>query len=72
MQLAEERDTEWLGTFLFEEKHKLMDKWLHYFEAYERFFSKYKEKDVTILEIGVFKGGSFRCGNITLRGKIIK
>ena len=29
-----------LEHFFFEEKHKLLDKWLHYFEAYERFFSK--------------------------------
>ncbi len=49
-----------LETFFFEKKHKLIDKWLHYFEAYERFFSKYRERDVSILEIGVFKGGSLQ------------
>lgn len=37
-----------------------MTKWLHYFEAYDRFFSRYRGKDVTILEIGVFKGGSLQ------------
>lgn len=58
-----------LEHFFFEEKHKLMDKWLHYFEAYERFFSKYKGKDVTILEIGVFKGGSLQMWKHYFQGK---
>lgn len=58
-----------LEHFFFEEKHRLLDKWLHYFEAYERFFSKYKEKDVTILEIGVFKGGSLQMWKHYFKGK---
>ncbi len=49
-----------LEYFFFHENHNLLDKWLHYFEAYERFFSKYKGKDVVILEIGVYKGGSLQ------------
>jgi len=46
--------------FFFEKKHRVITKWLHYFDAYDRFFSKYRDKDVTILEIGVFKGGSLQ------------
>lgn len=49
-----------LEAFFFTEKHNTITKWLHYFEAYNRFFSKYRNKDVTILEIGVFKGGSLQ------------
>lgn len=49
-----------LEHFFFEGEHKILDKWFHYFEAYDRFFSKYRGKDVTILEIGVFKGGSLQ------------
>jgi hypothetical protein len=49
-----------LEAFFFEGKHRLIDKWLHYFEAYDRFFSKYKRRNVSILEIGVFKGGSLQ------------
>lgn len=49
-----------LERFYFREKHKLVYKWMHYFEAYDRFFSKFRGKDMTILEIGVFKGGSLQ------------
>lgn len=49
-----------LERFFFKSEHKGINKWLHYFEAYDRFFSKYRGRDVTILEIGVFKGGSLQ------------
>ncbi|GFI44964.1 8-demethyl-8-alpha-L-rhamnosyl tetracenomycin-C 2'-O-methyltransferase [Lachnospiraceae bacterium] len=41
-------------------KHNRSFKWLHYFEVYNRHFGKYIGKDVTILEIGVNKGGSLQ------------
>ncbi|MCI8550030.1 MAG: hypothetical protein HFI68_05460 [Lachnospiraceae bacterium] len=49
-----------LEQFYFKESHRCVNKWMHYFEAYDRFFSKYRGKDVTILEIGVFRGGSLQ------------
>lgn len=49
-----------LERFYFGERHKLVNKWMHYFEAYDRFFSKFRGKDITILEIGVFRGGSLQ------------
>ena len=33
-------------------------KWLHYFEIYDRHLAKFVGKDVHIVEIGVFSGGS--------------
>ncbi len=33
-------------------------KWRHYFEIYERYFSKFRGAECTYLEIGVAKGGS--------------
>jgi len=39
---------------------RLISKWLHYFEVYDRHFSKYRGKEVTILEIGVSHGGSLQ------------
>jgi hypothetical protein len=39
---------------------RLIDKWNHYFPVYERYFSKYRGKEVTILEIGVYHGGSMQ------------
>ncbi|HZE83925.1 MAG TPA: class I SAM-dependent methyltransferase [Puia sp.] len=35
-------------------------KWHHYFEVYDRHFSKYRNKDINILEIGVMHGGSLQ------------
>lgn len=37
---------------------RLMNKWKHYFEIYDRHFAPYRDRDVTILEIGVESGGS--------------
>jgi hypothetical protein len=35
-------------------------KWSHYFEVYERYFSRYRDKEVHILEIGISGGGSLQ------------
>ncbi|RYZ29580.1 MAG: class I SAM-dependent methyltransferase [Chitinophagaceae bacterium] len=37
-----------------------MNKWMHYFDIYDRHLNKYVGKDITILEIGVFQGGSLK------------
>jgi SAM-dependent methyltransferase len=39
---------------------RLMDKWLHYFEIYERHFARYRGREVTVVEFGVFHGGSLQ------------
>jgi hypothetical protein len=39
---------------------KIIHKWVHYFPIYERHFEWYKNKSLTFLEIGVFKGGSLQ------------
>ena len=36
------------------------DKWLHYFPIYEQLLSRYREKEVRVLEIGVFRGASMK------------
>ena len=41
-------------------QHRVIDKWTHYFPAYERHFSKFVNTDVTFLEIGCFQGGSLQ------------
>lgn len=35
-------------------------KWNHYFKVYDRYFSKFRNKEVVILEIGVSQGGSLQ------------
>lgn len=39
---------------------RLINKFNHYFDIYERHFSKFRGKKVTIVEIGVFQGGSLQ------------
>ena len=35
-------------------------KWKHYFKIYERYFNKYRNKEVYFLEIGISSGGSLQ------------
>ncbi len=39
---------------------RLIMKWPHYFEAYERHFGRYRNEEIVILEIGVAHGGSLQ------------
>lgn len=46
---------------LFESNNqRLIYKWNHYFDIYERHFSQYRGQEIVILEIGVFHGGSLQ------------
>lgn len=49
-----------LEQFFFFERHRVIWKWWHYFEIYHKYFSNYVNKEVRILEIGVYKGGSLQ------------
>lgn len=37
-----------------------LHKWLHYFDIYDRHFSRFRGSDVHVVEIGVAQGGSLR------------
>ena len=39
---------------------RLMDKWVHYFDIYHRHFNRFRGQAITMVEIGVFNGGSLR------------
>ncbi|NVK42262.1 MAG: class I SAM-dependent methyltransferase [Oceanospirillaceae bacterium] len=39
---------------------RLIHKWNHYFDIYERHFSRYRKRPLVILEIGIFHGGSLQ------------
>ncbi|RKR80851.1 methyltransferase family protein [Mucilaginibacter gracilis] len=39
---------------------RVINKWSQYFDVYDRHFSKYRGKDIVILEIGTFHGGSLQ------------
>jgi hypothetical protein len=48
---------------------RVIDKWHHYFEIYERHFSKYRDKEIVLLEIGTFQGGSLQMWKHYFGGK---
>ena len=47
-----------LAAIFFKHRGRLLWKWVHYLEIYERHFAQYRNTPVKMLEIGVFKGGS--------------
>ncbi|MBT5228984.1 MAG: class I SAM-dependent methyltransferase [Methylococcales bacterium] len=46
----------------FFENHdgKLIHKWMHYFDIYDRHFSRFRDQEVVIVEFGVSQGGSLQ------------
>ncbi|MBL7957138.1 MAG: class I SAM-dependent methyltransferase [Flavobacteriales bacterium] len=49
-----------LERYFNENKGRLIHKWMHFFDAYDRHFARYRGKEVVVLEIGVFHGGSMQ------------
>ena len=49
-----------LKKYFTENTGRVIHKWDHYFEIYDRHFSQYRNKEIVILEIGVFQGGSLQ------------
>ncbi len=47
-----------LHRYFLNNGHKRLHKWVHYFDAYEHHFGRFRGKKPTVLEIGVFGGGS--------------
>lgn len=49
-----------LETYFRTNNSRLIHKWIHYFDIYERHFNKFRDTEVVILEIGVSHGGSLQ------------
>src|SRR4051794_23411268 len=49
-----------LEKYFTENTGRHIHKWQHYFEIYDRHFSRFRGTDVHIVEIGVFRGGSLQ------------
>ena len=47
-----------LHDYFISNKNNAIHKWYMYFDAYQRHFSRFRGKDVNILEVGVQNGGS--------------
>ncbi len=49
-----------LSTWFAANDGRLIDKWDHYFDIYHRHLQRYRGKAITLVEIGVFHGGSLQ------------
>lgn len=49
-----------LEKYFAQNKGRLIHKWMHYFEIYERHFSRFRGTDVHVVEFGVYQGGSLQ------------
>jgi hypothetical protein len=49
-----------LETYFNNNTGRIIDKWTHYFEVYDKHFSKYRGMEIILLEIGTFYGGSLK------------
>lgn len=41
-------------------ENRMIHKWMHYFEIYDRHFSKFRGQEISLLEFGVLHGGSLQ------------
>lgn len=49
-----------LKDYFYKNQSNAIHKWLHYFDIYDSHFKRFRNKEVVILEIGVFQGGSLK------------
>ncbi len=49
-----------LEKYFLDNDKRWLHKWFHYFEIYDRYFHKFRDKEISILEIGIFNGGSLQ------------
>ena len=49
-----------LERYFYENQGRLIHKWLHYFDIYDRHFAPYRGKPITVVEFGVSHGGSLQ------------
>lgn len=48
----------WFVEYLKRTDQRMLTKWMHYFEIYERELTRFRARPITFLEVGIFKGGS--------------
>lgn len=49
-----------LHEYFLKNNGKLIHKWIHYLDIYEKHFRRFVDKEMLIIEIGVFEGGSIQ------------
>ena len=58
--MGQRRETNDLREYFLNNKSRPISKWMHYFEIYDRHFSRFRGTAVNVVEIGVWKGGSLQ------------
>jgi Methyltransferase domain len=49
-----------LETYFYNNTGRMIHKWRHYFEIYDRHFSQFRNEEICVVEFGVFQGGSLQ------------
>ncbi|HLG33414.1 MAG TPA: class I SAM-dependent methyltransferase [Bacteroidia bacterium] len=49
-----------LEKYFRENNSNLVTKWIHYFDIYDKHFKRFRGREIVVLEIGVFHGGSLK------------
>lgn len=49
-----------LRTYFEQGDHRLIHKWMHFFEIYDRHFARFRGTAANVLELGVYHGGSLQ------------
>jgi len=49
-----------LESYFYNNSGRLIHKWKHYFEVYDTYFSRFRNREIVIVEIGVYQGGSLQ------------
>ena len=49
-----------LEKYFTDNNDRLIDKWSNYFDIYDRYFSPFRGKEIVLVEIGIFQGGSLQ------------
>ncbi len=57
-----------LEHFFKNEQHRLIHKWNHYFEIYDRHLHHLRDRNINILEIGISHGGSLQMWDYYFKG----
>ena len=56
----EPNDDNPLWKYFSHNEGRIIHKWHHYFDIYHNHFCRFRDLPITILEIGVYKGGSLQ------------
>lgn len=59
-ELNDSKEKNDLEKYFEDNPGRLIHKWMHYFEVYDHHFSRFRGKEVKVLEIGVYHGGSLQ------------